>query len=108
MWDDIIYDADSYCCEHFLIDAYNHYTTINLTDKLLRGGFFYAYGLKNFKRVDAPKQFTIVLFRAKGEKAHVGLWLDGRVLHLEPHGVVWQPINYIKQGFDRVIFYEVI
>ena len=107
MWDDIIYDADSYCCEHFLIDAYNHYTTINLTDKLLKGGFFNVHSLRQFEQVDEPSQFTIVLFRAKNE-AHVGLWVDGRVLHLEPNGVVWQQLDYIKQGFDRVVFYEVI
>lgn len=105
MWDDIIYDADSYCCEHFLIDAYNHYTTINLTDKLLEGGFFNVHNLRQFKQVATPSQYTIVLFRGKHE-AHVGLWVDGRVLHLEPHGVVWQPLDYIKKGFDKVVFYE--
>lgn len=105
MWDDIIYDADSYCCEHFLIDAYNHYTTINLTDKLLQSGFFNVQNLRNFKQVATPSQYSIVLFRAKNQ-AHVGLWLDGRVLHLEPHGVVWQLLDVVKKGFDRVVFYE--
>ena len=105
MWDDIIYDANSYCCEHFLIDAYNHYTTINLTEKLLKGGFFNVQNLRNFKPVDTPSQYSIVLFRAKNQ-AHVGLWLDGRVLHLEPHGVVWQLLDVVKKGFDRVVFYE--
>ena len=106
MWDDIIYDANSYCCEHFLIDAYKNYRQIDLSNKLLKGGFFYAYALKNFARVDTPSQYSIVLFRAKGEKAHVGLWLDGRVLHLEPQGVVWQLLDVVKKGFDRVVFYE--
>lgn len=107
MWNAIIYDADSYCCEHFLIDAYKHYTNIDLTPKLLTKGFFNVRNLRQFARVDKPKQHTIVLFRAKNE-AHVGLWIDGRVLHLEPHGVVWQPLDYIKRDFERVTFYEVI
>ena len=105
MWDAIKYDADKYCCEHFLIDAYKHYTGIDISNKLLTSGFFCASNLRQFVRVDKPSQHTIVLFRDKG-KAHVGLWLDGRVLHLEPHGVVWQPLDYIKRDFDRVIFYE--
>lgn len=105
MWDAIKYDADKYCCEHFLIDAYKHYRQIDLSPKLLTSGFFCASNLRQFMRVDEPLQHTIVLFRDKG-KAHVGLWLDGRVLHLEPHGVVWQPLDYIKRDFDRVIFYE--
>ena len=107
MWQSIKYDADSYCCEHFLIDAYKHYTGIDLAPKLLTNGFFKAPNIKNFDPVNEPKQHTIVMFRNQG-KAHVGLWLDGRVLHLEPHGVVWQTIDIVKQGFERVLYYEAI
>lgn len=107
MWDAIKYDADKYCCEHFLIDAYKHYTGIDISNKLLTSGFFCASNLRQFTPVTEPRQHTIVLFRDKG-KAHVGLWLDGRVLHLEPHGVVWQSLNIVMQGFERVAYYEVI
>lgn len=107
MWDDITYDKNSYCCEHFLIDAYKHYKHIDLTDKLLKSGFFYAPNLRQFRRLDTPNQYSIVMFRAPN-KAHVGLWIDGKVLHLEESGVTWQPLDYIKQQFDRVIFYEPI
>jgi len=106
MWDAIKYDADKYCCEHFLIDAYRHYTGIDLAPKLLTRGFFSAWNIRNFDPVDAPKQHTIVMFRNRSGKTHVGLWIDGRVLHLEPHGVVWQSLDYIKRDFDRVVFYE--
>ena len=105
MWDAIKYDADKYCCEHFLIDAYRHYTGIDISPKLLTSGFFCASNLRQFVPVTEPTQHTIVLFRDKG-KAHVGLWLDGRVLHLEPHGVVWQSLNIVMQGFERVAYYE--
>ena len=105
MWDAIKYDADKYCCEHFLIDAYRHYTGIDISNRLLTSGFFCANNLRQFVPVTEPRQHTIVLFRDKG-KAHVGLWLDGRVLHLEPHGVVWQSLNIVMQGFERVAYYE--
>lgn len=105
MWDAIKYDADKYCCEHFLIDAYKHYTGIDISNRLLTSGFFCASNLRQFVPVIEPTQHTIVLFRDKG-KAHVGLWLDGRVLHLEPHGVVWQSLNIVMQGFERVAYYE--
>lgn len=105
MWDAIKYDADKYCCEHFLIDAYRHYTGIDISNKLLTSGFFCASNLRQFVPITEPKQHTIVLFRDKG-KAHVGLWIDGRVLHLEPHGVVWQSLNIVMQGFERVAYYE--
>ncbi len=105
MWDAIKYDADKYCCEHFLIDAYRHYTGIDLSKRLLTSGFFNVSNLRQFVPVIEPSQYTIVLFRDKN-KAHVGLWIDGRVLHLEPQGVVWQSLDYIKRDFDRVVFYE--
>lgn len=105
MWDAIKYNTDKYCCEHFLIDAYKHYTGIDISNRLLTSGFFNASNLRQFVPVISPTQHTIVLFRDKG-KAHVGLWLDGRVLHLEPHGVVWQSINIVMQGFERVTYYE--
>lgn len=107
MWDAIKYDANNYCCEHFLIDAYKHYTGIDLSTKLLTSGFFKAKNLRYFKQVDEPKQHTIVLFRAK-DKAHVGLWVHGRVLHLEEHGVVWQGLQIASMGFEKVMFYEAI
>ena len=107
MWDAIKYDADKYCCEHFLIDAYRHYTGKDISKRLLTSGFFCASNLRQFVPVTDPRQHTIVLFRNKG-KAHVGLWLDGRVLHLEPHGVVWQSLNIVMQGFERVAYYETV
>lgn len=48
MWDTIKYDADKYCCEHFLIDAYKQYTGIDLAPKLLTRGFFNVQNLRQF------------------------------------------------------------
>lgn len=106
MWDAIKYDADKYCCEHFLIDAYRHYTGVDISNKLLTSGFFSASNLRQFVPAIEPTQHTIVLFRDKG-KAHVGLWIDGRVLHLEPQGVVWQMLDIVKRNFERVTYYGI-
>ena len=105
MWDAIKYDADKYCCEHFLIDAYRYYTGKDISNKLLTSGFFNAQKLRNFRQVETPKQLTIVLFRDKA-KAHVGLWYDNKVLHLSEQGVLLQPLDVAKMGFKRVNFYE--
>ena len=101
----IKYDKQRYCCEHFLIDCYRHFKSIDLSDKLLSSGFFNAQKLRNFRQVDKPKQFTIVLFRDKA-RAHVGLWYDNKVLHLSEQGVLLQPLDVAKMGFKRVNFYE--
>lgn len=109
-WDtmqDLQYDKDRYHCEHFLIDCYRFLTGIDLSHKLLASGFFNAKNMRNFVEVDKPKQHTIVLFRAK-DKAHVGLWYDNKVLHLDMAGVLLQPLEVVKIGFKRVNYYEVI
>ena len=104
-FDTIRYDKNCYCCEHFLIDCYKHYTGVDLSDKLLSSGFFNAQKLRNFQQVDKPKQFTIVLFRDKS-KAHVGMWFDNKVLHLDNQGVLLQPLDVVLMNFKRVNFYE--
>ena len=48
MWDAIKYDADKYCCEHFLIDAYRHYTGKDISKRLLTSGFFNASTNRTF------------------------------------------------------------
>lgn len=104
-FDTIRYDKNRYCCEHFLIDCYRHFKGVDLSDKLLSSGFFNAQKLRNFRQVDKPKQFTIVLFRDKA-KAHVGMWFDNKVLHLDNQGVLLQPLDVVLMNFKRVNFYE--
>lgn len=107
MWQDVRYDKSKYCCEHFLIDAYKHYTGKDLAPKLLTAGFFKPQNLRNFIEIQKPTQHSIVMFRGE-RQAHVGLWVDGQVLHLEPSGVVWQPLHIVIRGFERVRFYEAV
>lgn len=101
----IKYDKDNYHCEHFLIDIYRELTGIDLSHKLLVSGFFNIKNLRNFRKIIQPKSLSIVLFRDKN-KAHVGLWYDNKVLHLDTKGVLLQPLDVVKIGFKRVDFYE--
>ena len=103
--ENIKYDRERYCCEHFLIDVYRELAGSDLSDKLLTSGFFNIHKLRNFRQVDTPEQFTIVLFR-DANKAHVGLWYDNKVLHLCEQGVLLQPLDVAILGFRRVNFYE--
>lgn len=107
-WQDMqaITYSDDYHCEHFLIDAYAFLTGRNLANKLLSGGHFAVYQLRNFKKITMPRQHCIVLLRDKN-KAHVGVWHDNQILHLVSSGVVLQPLEMAKRGFKRVDFYAV-
>lgn len=106
MWDYVRYDDTEYNCIHFLIDAHSHYTAVDISGKLLNGGFDNVQNLRNFRRIKEPEPFCIVLFRNR-YRAHVGLWFEGRVLHLIADGVVWQPLVIAQFGFNKVRFYEV-
>lgn len=102
----IVYNEVHYNCVHFLIDAYKHYVGEDLSEKLLGDtNQFDPLKLKNFRKIDVPKQNCIVLLRDR-YKAHVGLWRDNAMLHLDPKGVVQQPLHFARQYFKKVNFYE--
>lgn len=96
--------SDSYHCEHFVIDAYQFLKGVDVSSHFLSGQFATAHTLKNFNKLDTPRQFCFVLCRDKN-KAHIGLWYDNQVLHLGKNGAVLQPLSALQQQFDKVGFY---
>lgn len=99
--------SDKYHCEHFTIDAYRFLTDLDISQKLLTGNTAGVTNMRNFKQISQPTEYCLVLFRGYNQ-AHIGLWHDNKVLHLDRRGVVMQSLDAAKTGFKRVVFYEVI
>lgn len=104
-FDNIRYDAINYNCLHFVIDIFKFYTNIDLTSKLILNNKFNPSHLKNFIKLTSPAPYCIVLFRNRNE-AHVGLYVDDKVIHLSENGVVYQPLTIAKLGFTKIEYYE--
>lgn len=63
-------------------------------------------GRKKFKRLLEPSKLCLVFMQRPFTKPHIGVWIDGRVLHLKESGVEFQPLA-IACGYYKIIsFYQ--
>lgn len=58
-----------------------------------------------FIEIPMPVSPCIVLMQRAEDIPHIGVFIDGKVLHLRPTGVVWQPIEIATMCFPVVIYY---
>lgn len=107
------YDSITYNCAHFACDVWKQHTGQSIND-IMSGFLFPPEGRhvdaslrKCFVKLDKPRSPCIVLFSGKGMETHVGVFIDGRVKHLQRNGVRWLPLEIIRFGFKRVSFYDV-
>ncbi len=116
-WQDLhrIEYSDNYHCEHFAIDCYRFLTNQDVSELILTKtpsssplsrGEFKAKNLRNFVKLDKPKQYCFVLMRDT-DRSHVGIWYDNQVLHLSLKGVVMQPLFTLEKSFKKIFFYGV-
>lgn len=63
-------------------------------------------GLKGFRRLLEPVNPCFVVFQCKGFEPHIGICLDGRILHLGARGVEFQPLSVAKVYFRTVKYYR--
>lgn len=47
----------------------------------------------------------IVLMQRAKDTPHIGVLFEGKLLHLRPEGVIYQPLDVASVGFSRVLFY---
>lgn len=105
------YDTEHYNCVHFLCDAWQHVTGQDLKQRM--DGFLTAVSsmkasrqtMRGFSRLSAPVSPCIVLMKNRFN-SHVGLFYQGRVLHLSEAGVQWMPLPVATFGFQVVRFYQ--
>lgn len=108
------YDARNYNCAHFVIEIFEKALGIDGPMKEALEGFLtgrgdrrvYAHKLKVFKRLDQAREGCLCLFHAPASEPHVGIYLEGRVLHLTKTGVHWVELPIAMIGFKRAGFYE--
>lgn len=107
------FDRDHYHCVHFLIEAGNHlfaydysHCFLGLTGSLDNTLNPSKEGMDASDRVNKPSGGTIVLMIALDNKRHVGLYYDGRVLHLPEMGPRFDAMRSIQRQYKKVWFYD--
>lgn len=106
------YNRQSYNCAHFVCDVWKRVTGASIDHTL--EGFLHPPSARRadpalrraFVRLGQPVSPCIVLMQRAKSAPHVGVYLNGRVLHIHEHGVEFQPVDVASRGFDRVRFYK--
>lgn len=104
------YNKRTYNCAHFASEVWEDLTGENLADVLL--GVMKPRDLrdvkfKNFKRlkkVTTPISPCIVWLYNKNA-SHIGVFVDGRLLHNSSHGVRFELLETATLGYKKVSFY---
>jgi cell wall-associated NlpC family hydrolase len=89
-------------CWGLVCDVYREYLDIELSEytslshKTMSQGFSQERESGNFQEVTTPENFDVVAFFIHGRLYHVGIFLDGRILHTS------EKKNCRYEALDRV------
>lgn len=109
------YDAKDYHCVHFVIDAAKYLFGTDYTPYFLSLVGQQSHEIKmahqdfNFAQtvqLSQPRDGCIVLMTNLLNKAHVGLYYQGRVLHIAEQGVYFQQLRSLQRNYSGFKFYE--
>jgi len=106
------YNRKRYNCAHLVCEVWKDITGEDLSQQMR--GFFAGSGettaiigdLRNFQKLLKPVSPCIVLFQSPRMSPHVGMFIRGRVLHIQQRGVEYQPLDVVSMNFKRVSFYQ--
>lgn len=101
----------AYNCAHYAAELWERETGIDIRPML--GGFLAplservvsAPARHAMRRISAPIDPCLVLFRRGKATPHLGVFLRGRVQHLSHLAPIRQPLDIARLGFRTVSFY---
>lgn len=59
----------------------------------------------HFKELASPESPCLVLMQRANDVPHIGVFFEGRVLHLRRNGAAYQSLDIARVGFPVVLFY---
>lgn len=63
-------------------------------------------GVKGFTRLQSPRSPCFVVMQRTKFVPHIGIFLNGRVLHLTERGVQFMPIEIARSYFTGIRYYQ--
>lgn len=106
------YNKDSYNCAHFVCEIWSDLYGVDLSEKLLpllkrKSQRHVTPKLRrDFIRLESAVEPCIVLFHRRYCDPHVGIYINGGVLHLTEIRVELVPLKIAMLSFDTVRFYK--
>jgi len=104
--------SETYNCASFACDVWEHLTGTNIQSEM--DGFLKPITdrtvplnlRKSFIKLSKPKSPCLVLMHRPRTPPHVGIYFEGRVLHIQENGVAYQPADVASFGFTKVRYYK--
>lgn len=106
------YNKDTYNCAHFASEVWEAICEESISKKL--GELLLPFDQRttknsirhSFKKLKVPESPCLVLMQRHRCNAHVGIYLRGKVLHIQEKGVEFLPLDIVTMGFDKIGFYK--
>lgn len=101
------YDAERYHCAHWAADAWQALTGQDVRAQLLAiGGKVRRGVLGELKTIERPRSPCVVVMHRPRTTPHVGIYLDGHILHMTESGVKGDEPGRACMNFKRVRYYQ--
>lgn len=107
---DKVYDGKNYNCVHFVCEIWEDCGKGPGMRRALGGVMtgpqerqFHLIDLRSLQIESSPQEGIVAYMRRKGQ-VHVGIWTDGKILHLSKDGVKLEPLDIIRLSFPSVRF----
>lgn len=110
VWLDKSYDDSNYNCLHFVRDVWLAETGFDLAGALedLYGASYpprvTRVAARVFRELPGPVSPCLVVMQRPKASPHWGVFLRGRVLHIQRSGPEFFPVKIATRGFTRVRF----
>ena len=108
-----VYDEVNYNCLHFFSEVWEAVTGEDPRSRLtglLEGGLdgrrVMAAHRRAWTALARPEAPCMALMQRPRSTPHVGIYLDRSILHIQPRGVEFQPVDVASLGFTKVSFYK--
>jgi hypothetical protein len=101
-----------YNCLDFTREVWLALTGQDITERLtgLVGDFACrkatVSGVKGFKRLQTPSSPCFVVMQRTKFVPHIGIFLNGRMLHMSNKGVQYMPIEVARAYFTGIRYYQ--
>jgi hypothetical protein len=56
--------------------------------------------------LNGPESPSLVMMRSRRATPHIGVYLNGRILHLRQRGAIFEPVIYATMGFSNIGYYR--
>lgn len=104
---DRTYQIDKYTCGHFVAEVYGDLTgedVHSILTSFVQGRKFTEL-LRTRKKIAVPATPCLAVIRAENEVPHVGVHIDGKILHLSDQGARLQSLETFTSRY-QVSFYR--